>query len=182
MNAGLIARAELILKDLALRNLKKDEISQKFNLSEEEVRQILKYLKDKGAVDYISTFGSGLSGILNLEVTSKGCEVALNKRKLIETSETSFQQLNVHAPVQNLSQVQGDGATITQSIDNSQYNVLKHMIENDDELEQEKKNSLLDILDKFNKMKETGENALDLIKKVGSIAMKYVPYFFALLK
>ena len=182
MNAKLIMYAEPILQLLALSNYKKEDIPKQVGLSEEEVCQILKYLRDNGTVNYHSTFGRGFSGVKSLEVTSKGAEVALNKRKLIETVKSNFQQMNINAPVQNIAQLQGNNNVITQTIDNSQYAVLKQMIEKDTELDTPKKKSLLDLLEKFNTLKESGENAYELLKSVGGIAIKYLPLFFGLLK
>jgi len=55
------------------------------------------------------------------------------------------------------------------------------MIENDNGLDEPKKKRLFGILEKFNTLKQSGENAYDLIKQVGLIAIKYIPLFFGLL-
>jgi len=54
-------------------------------------------------------------------------------------------------------------------------------INEDNELDDPKKEKLLEVLEKFNTIKESGENAFNLIKRVGSIATKYVPMFFGLI-
>ena len=183
MKARLIMYAEPIIKILALGekvNIK--DLPKQLKLSEEDVCSVLEYLKECGTVEYTETMGKGFSGIIGLKVTSKGAEVALGKRPLLDSQEINLQQMNIHAPVQNIAQVQGNKNIIDQSVDNSQYNILKQLIENDPELDQSKKTKLLDLLDKFNKLKETGENAYELLKTVGGITLKYVPLFFSLLK
>jgi len=45
-----------------------------------------------------------------------------------------------------------------------------------------KRKKLFNLLDKFNALKEGGENAYDLVKQVGLVAVRYVPLFFGLLK
>lgn len=183
MKARLIVYAEPLIKILALEeNIRLEQLPEMLGILEEDVCQVIEYLRDNGAVKYIETMGSGFSGIIGLKVTSKGAEIALDKRKIIETTEASYQQMNIHAPVQNISQVQGNNNSIIQIVDNSQYNILKQMIENDPELDEPKKKSLLGIIEKFNTLKSSGENALDLMKIVGGVAMKYVPLFFSLLK
>lgn len=183
MRAILVAYAEPLIKILALKeDVQLEQLPEILKISEKDVCDVIEYLRDNGAVKYIETMGSGFSGIVSLEVTSKGAEIALDKRKFIENIETNYQQMNIHAPVQNISQVQGNHNSIKQTVDNSQYNILKQMIENDSELDEPKKKSLLGILEKFNTLKSSGENAMDLIKTVGGLAIKYVPLFFSLLK
>jgi len=135
MKAILIAYAEPLIKILALKdNVKLEELPAMLRISEDDVCIVIEYLRDNGAVKYVETMGSGFSGIINLEVTSKGAEVALDKRELIDVQKSSFQQMNIHAPVHNVAQVQGNNGTINQTVDNSQYSILKQMIENDTEL------------------------------------------------
>ena len=89
--------------------------------------------------------------------------------------------MNIHAPVQNIAQVQGNHNPITQTINNTQYTILKQIIENDANLDEPKKKSLLSILEKFNTIKESGENIYELLKSVGMIAINYLPLFFSII-
>jgi hypothetical protein len=175
----LIMYAETVLQLLSEEEIK--NIPEKAKLSEEQVIDIMNYLQDSGYIKYVKGLGGGFASIINIKITAKGAEVALGKRELIDTQKSNIQQIHIHAPVQNISQIQGNNNTITQIVDNSRQTILRRLIENDDELKPEEKKSLFGILEKFNTLKESGENAYDLISKVVGIAAKYGPLFFALL-
>jgi len=162
-----------------------EEISE---IRGEELKELVRYLKEKGYLKY--TLGLSINGTKMGESTIKllprGIEIVLGKRDYFNESEKISQTIHNQTNVTGSSQVQvaqsiGDNSSITQVIDNSQINVLKQLIEHDEELDEPKKNKLFEILEKFNTLKESGENAFELIKKVGEIALKYVPLFFSLL-
>jgi len=181
-NPKLIIYAEPILKLLTLKDDNLNKIADKLKLTEDDVTYVMGYLKDKEAVSFVKTNGRGFGSIRCLQVTSSGAEIALGKRELIDKSETNVQQMNINAPVQNAGQVQGDQSHISQLIDNSKLGVLKQMIESDTDIDKTKRKKLLEYLERFNTLKESGENAMDLIGKVCLIATKYTPYFFSLLQ
>lgn len=181
-DANLRGYAEPILKLLAFKKATLNDLPTLTSLTEEQLMDIVKYLKANGAVTYLKTLALGFNGVINFEVTDKGTDVAWGKRTLNEQPIFNSQNVVVNAPVQNLSQVQGNGNFTSQSIENFQYMNLKRMIETDDELDDTKKKSLLDLLKKFNLLKETGENVQELLSSVVSIAVKYGPLFLKLLK
>lgn len=148
-----------------------------FDSRKQELKKGFVYLKEKGLIDYTQSFGDSFP--INIKITSKGIDYLEGIDETI--LQKNDQTINIHAPVQNVAQIKGDNNKLIQIVDNSQYNILKQMIENDSELDEPKKKKLLETLDKFNKIKETGENAYNLIKTVGGIAIKYVPLFFSLL-
>lgn len=178
MNSKTIHLAEPVLKLLVNDKVKITDLPEKLKIREDEVCDTLKYLKGIEAIDYIETNGRGFSGIMNVRTTAKGLEIACNKRPLVGISQNVSQQV-INSNVQNLVQSAGDSNVIT--IDNSKHYILKQMIEQDQELDSEKKKSLFNILEKFNALKESGENAFELLKTVAGISLKYVPLFFSLL-
>lgn len=180
MNVKSVSLAEPILKALAYDNVKLEKIPEKFGITEEETCESLDYLKEVGAVQFIKIVARGFAGIRGLKVTSKGLEVACEKRPLINRTQTISQQVT-NSQIKNLVQSSGNSNLITQTIDNSKHYILKQMIEKDSELDSGKRKDLFNILDKFNSLKESGENASQLIKAVEGISLKYVPLFFSLL-
>lgn len=180
MNTMTIHFAESALVLLAYSNLEIDKLPEELGISEEEVCNVLRYLKQIKAVQYTQLLSEGLQGFMGVEVTAKGLEIACQKRPLVDVSQNVSQQV-INSNVQNLVQSAGDSNVITQIIDNSKHHTLQQMIELDTELDSEKKKRLFNILEKFNTLKESGENAFELLKTVGTISLKYVPLFFALL-
>jgi len=172
--------AESALVVLAYSKIEIDKLPEELGISEDEVCDVLRYLKQIGAVQYTQLLSEGLQGFMGVEVTAKGLEIACDKRPLVDVGQTVSQQV-INSNVQNLVQSAGDSNVITQIIDNSKHYILKQMIEKDQELDSEKKKRLFNILEKFNTLKETGENAFELLKTVAGISIKYVPLFFALL-
>lgn len=170
------------------------KLEERSNIKGEELRELLKYLKNKEFISwrmplFIGTFGAPIEIIEedNIKLAHKGMEVVLGKREYFNESEKINQTIHNQTNVNNSSEFQvaqstGNNNVISQVIDNSQISILRKLIEEDEELEEPKKKKLFDILEKFNTLKESGENALELIKKVGGIAIKYVPLFFSLLK
>ena len=144
------------------------------------VCEILRYLKQIKAVQYTQLLSEGLQGFMGVEVIEKGLEIACQKRPLVDVSQNVSQQV-INSNVQNLVQSTGNSNVINQTVDNSKHYILKQMIEQDQELDSEKKKKLFNILEKFNTLKESGENAFELLKTVGTISLKYVPLFFGLL-
>jgi len=170
--------AEPLLKLLAFEKVKLEDIPEKVHISEEELEEVLDYLKQNGSISYIRTMGRSLNTFINLKVTSLGLEIACGKRSLVNIPQNISQQI-INSSIGNVVQSAGDSNTIV--IDNSKHYILKQMIEQDSELDSDKKNGLFNILEKFNTLKESGENALELLKIVASISLKYVPLFFGLL-
>jgi hypothetical protein len=178
MNAKTIHLAEPVLKLLADDRIKVEELPEKLKINEEEVCDVLEYLKEIGAVQYTETLARGLVGMIWNKVTAKGLEIACGKRPLVDIDQNISQQI-INSSIGNVVQSAGDGNTIV--INNSKHYILKQMIEQDSELDSEKKKGLFNILEKFNTLKESGENALELLKIVAGISLKYVPLFFGLL-
>lgn len=178
MTLNIILYAEPLLKLLSHKSKLLDddlvEVQKRLKISEESLFQVLEYLKQKELVDYNAPHGSTL-GIMGIRVTAKGSEVAANERALIE-SETR-QQIIVNGNTQHIAQVIGNSNVINQTIDNSRVSILKQIIQNDKKILEKKKTSLLDLRDKFNTLKESGENIYDVVKMVGIISAKYVPLF-----
>ena len=181
MNAMTIHYAEPALVILAYNNVEIEKLPVELGITDDEVLEVLAYLKQIEAVEYDSLLGEGLSSVLDLKITAKGLEIAAQKRQLVDVSPTISQQV-INSNVQNLVQSSGDSNVINQVVDNSKHYILRQMIEQDQELDSEKKKSLFNILERFNTLKEGGENALELLKTVAGISIKYVPLFFALLK
>jgi hypothetical protein len=177
----------LIILDEIGKEISLPELEAKSKIKGEELKELLKYLQKKEYLKY--TLGLFVNetklGESTIKLLPKGMEVVLDKRDYFNDGEKVSQTINHQTNVTNSSQVQvaqaGDNSYISQVIDNSQLNVLKQLIENDEELDEPKKKKLFDILEKFNTLKESGENGYNLIKKVGGIALKYAPLFFSLL-
>ncbi|MDP2924787.1 MAG: hypothetical protein Q8N99_00280 [Nanoarchaeota archaeon] len=171
------------IREIDFKGLEKDSL-----IKGETLRELLKYLVKKDYILWKSALFINEHHISDDEIklSHKGMEVVLGKREYFDETEKATQTIHNQTNVTNSSQVQvaqtGDNSQVSQIIDNSQINVLKKLIEEDEDLDEPKKKKLLDILEKFNTLKEGGENALELIKKVGGIALKYVPLFFSLLK
>ncbi len=157
----------------------------------DELRELLNYLKKK---EYLLwkmpfIFGTIESGVKVLDkdkikLDHKGMEVVLGKRDYFEEigiSQTIHNETNINGDQNQVAQTTGDNSSITQTQDNSKITVLREMIKEDKELDEPKKKKLFGLLEKFNTLKQSGENAYELIKQVGLIAIKYVPLFFALL-
>jgi len=156
-----------------------------------ELRELLKYLQKKEYLIWkLPLFIGTIEGRVDfiekdkIKLSHKGMEVVLGQRDYFNEmgiSQTIHNQTNVNNSSQFQIAQAGDDSSILQIIDNSQINVLKKLIEEDGELDEPKKKKLFGILEKFNTLKTSGENALELIKNVGGIASKYIPLFFSLL-
>ena len=121
-------------------------------------------------------------------LSTKGKEIIASKLSIQEIIKSELQggssvlnHSEVRGDYNQIAQTTGDDSPINQIQDNSKINILKQIIENDVELDVPQKKKLFGILEKFNTLKKSGENAYGLIKQVGSIAIKYVPLFFGLL-
>ena len=178
----------LIMLDKNYADISFKQLEEKTDIKGNELRELLKYLKEKEYIFWkMPLFIGNLESEVKIidkdkiNISSKGMEVVLGKRDYFNDSKIIHNLTNVT----NSSQVQvaqaGDNSAIFQTIDNSQIKVLKQLIECDEELDEPKKKKLFGILEKFNTLKDGGENALELIKQVGGIALKYVPLFFSLL-
>lgn len=174
-----------------------EQLEEKSEVKKEELKELLHCLeKEKGylswkkhiSIGYIGDSESVMPSVSNSEIklSTKGMEVVLGKRDYFNETAQMSQTVYNQTKVENSSEFQiaqniGANSPITQVQDNSKINILKQLIENDKELDEPKKKKLLGILEKFNTLKQSGENALELIKQVSSIAIKYFPHFFSLL-
>lgn len=152
-----------------------------------ELRELLKYLKQKEYIiwktplhiRYIGGDGNGNFPSTNddeIKLTPKGMEVVIGERDYFK--EAGINQTNIYnGPVAKTS---GNNSPIIQ-INHSQIDVLRQLIEDDGELGKEKKSKLFEILNRFNTLKEGGQNAIELIKSAGVISTKYLSLFLNLL-
>ena len=156
-------------------------------IKDKELRELLKYLQEKSYLNWKNPLFINEHWISDDKIilAHKGMEVVLGKKDYFEkeekTSQTIHNQTNVHGDKNQVAQTTGDNSPITQIQDNSKINILRKLIEDDKELDEPKKEKLFGILKKFNLLKESGENAYELIKQIGSIATKYIPLFLSLL-
>ena len=164
------------------------EFEKESKIKGSELKELLKYLDKKGYLKYQLGLFVNDSKISDstIELLPKGMEVVLGQRDYFDemgTSQTIHNQTNLHdSPNSQVAQTTGDDSSITQIQDNSKITILKQLIADDKELNEPKKKKLFGILEKFNTLKESGENAYELIKQAGLISIKYVPLFFGLLK
>ena len=178
----LLTKLDEIGKEITFPEFEKDS-----TLKGDELRELLKYLQKKEYLKY--TLGLFINetklGESTIKLLPKGMEVVLGKRDYFSDVDNTLQNIQnqsiINGNQNQVAQTIGNNNLVSQVIDNSQINVLRKLIEEDEELDEPKKNKLFDILEKFNTLKGSGENALELIKKVGGIALKYVPLFFSLL-
>ncbi len=185
--------ADVILHELNDNNgAKVSELIELTGFNEEKVRKILKYLIQKKCVRmplFITSISSNEpipEG--NYRLSTRGKEIIASglsftdiiKAELQGSSQT-VNATNINGNQNQVAQTTGNNSPITQIQDNSKINVLKQLIADDKELDEPKKKKLFGILEKFNKLKESGENAYELIKQVGLIAARYAPLFFSLL-
>lgn len=184
----LVYGAELlVLLDKIGKETSFPEFEKKSRIRGEELKELLKYLQKKEYLKY--TLGLFVNetkmGESTIKLLPKGMEVVLGKRDYFEGSEKGSETIHNQTNVTNSSQVQvaqtGDNSNVSQIIGNSKINVLRQLIKDDRELDETKKDKLFEILKKFNTLKESGENAYQLIKQVGSIALRYIPLFMNLL-
>jgi len=164
------------------------EFEKESKIKGSELKELLKYLDKKEYLKYRLGLFVNESKISDstIELLPKGMEVVLDKRDYFSEMNKSVQTIHNQTNVSNSSEFQvaqttGDNSLITQIQDNSKMSVLRQLIEDDKELEEPKKKKLFEILDKFNMLKKSGENAYELIKQVGLIAARYIPLFFELL-
>jgi len=179
----LLTKLDEIGEEVTLPELEKDS-----SIKDDELRELLKYLQKKEYLKY--TLGLFINetrlGDSTIKLLPKGMEVVLGKRDYFSDVDNTLQNIQnqsiINGNQNQVAQLIGDNNYISQNIDNSQISILKQLIEKDEELDEPKKNKLFNVLEKFNILKESGENAYSLIKQVGGIALKYVPLFFSLLK
>ncbi|MFC1682339.1 hypothetical protein ACFL0X_01850 [Nanoarchaeota archaeon] len=162
------------------------DLEQKTRIKGDELKELLKYLHQKKYLSYRLGLFVNTSKISEstIKILPNGMEVVFGKRDYF--NDVSSQTIHNQTNVSNSSEFQvaqniGDHSPISQTQDNSKVSILKQLIDTDGELEEPKKKKLFEILEKFNTIKQSGENAYELIKQVGSIAVKYVPMFFSLL-
>jgi len=187
---------EILFADIILHTLndkgkaKVQELAELTGFTEENIRKSLNYLAKEGYVRrplFITSISSTEPippGDYTLSI--KGKEVIASNSSILEIVKNKLQgnsqtinQTNIQGNKNQVAQ-SGDNSSIIQIQDNSKINILRQLIENDGGLDQTKKKKLFGILKKFNTLKESGENAYELIKQVGLIAIKYLPLFFGL--
>jgi hypothetical protein len=184
----LISGEELLVTLDEIGEISFKQLEERSEIKGNELRELLKYLIKKEYIIWKNALFINEHHISDDEIklSHKGMEVVLGKREYFDENDKINQTIHNQAIIQGnqnqVAQTTGDNTSISQIIDNSQINVLKKLIEEDEDLDEPKKKKLFDILEKFNTLKESGENALELIKKVGGVAIKYVPLFFSLLK
>lgn len=166
------------------------ELEDRIKIYGDELRKLLNYLKEKGYIKYVlalSINGEKL-GESTIELLPKGMEVVLGERDYFDASEKVSQTIHNQTNVTNSSEVQvaqttGDNSPITQTQDNSQTIILKKMIEDDQELDSEKKSRLKEVVDNINKLKQAGETTEKIyswVKKGIGICAKYGAYLWML--
>ena len=166
-------------------------LEEKTKIKGDELRALLKYLKQKEYIIWKMPLFIGTLDKIDfidedkIKLSHSGMEIVLGKKDYFDEmgiSQTIHNQTNVHGSSEfQVAQTSGDNSSIVQIQDNSKISVLRQMIEEDEELDKPKKKKLLEVLEKFNTIKESGENAFDLIKQVGLVASRYIPLFFGLL-
>lgn len=170
-----------------------EQLEEKSKVKGDELKELLRYLVKKDYlrynlglfITYVGDTSPTNIGKSSVRLLPKGMEVVLGQREYFSDSNGVSQkvqnQTNVsHSSGFQVAQTAGDNNQINQSIDNSKVISLREEIEKDQELEEPKKKELLDILDNINTVKESGQTAVSLIKKVSSIAVKYLPSFLGL--
>ncbi|MFH1210272.1 MAG: hypothetical protein V1663_05810 [archaeon] len=177
----------LVMLDKFSKELSFKELEEKCNKKGDELRELLKYLAKKEYIIWKNPLFINEHWIDDdkIKLEPKGMEVVLGKRdyfnEIGEIKQTIHNQTNVNDSSNfQVAQTTGSDSLIIQTQDNSKINILKQLIENDKELDEPKKKKLFGILEKFNTLKESGENAYDLINQVKEITIKYVPLFFSL--
>ncbi|VVB83824.1 Uncharacterised protein [uncultured archaeon] len=171
------------------------ELEQISEIKGEELRELLKYLKDEKefvvwktpvSISFIGADGNFTGNKMDkdkIKLSSKGIEVNIGKRDYFEGGMKSpvHNETHINGNRNQVAQSTGENSLISQVQDNLKINVLKWIIEEDKELDTSKKGKLLLLLENFNTLKESSENALELIKQVGQISIKYLSFFFNLL-
>lgn len=163
------------------------QLEEKFEIKGAELKELLKYLVKKEYISWDSRLFINEHHISDdkIRLANKGMEIYLGKRDYFSDLDNTTQTIQNQAIIQGnqnqVAQTTGDNSSIVQIQDNSKINILRKLIEYDKELEESKKIKLFDILERFNTLKESGENVFELIKEVGGIALKYVPLFFSLI-
>jgi len=173
-------------EDISFSNL--ENIS---SVKGKELKELLKYLKNKNYIKWISSLFINEHHIADdkIKLNHNGMEVNLGKRDYFEESKIVSQEINNQTNVTNSSEFQvaqntGDNSLITQNQDNSQTIILNKIIEDDIELDPEKKSELKEVVDNINKLKQAGETTEKLyewVKKGIGICARYGPYLLSLL-
>ena len=177
----------LVMLDEVGKEISFPEFEEKCKIKGDELKELLKYLQSKEYLKYkLGLFVNETKiGDSTIKLLPKGMEVVLGKRDYFkdigDISQTIHNQPVINGNKNQIAQISGDNSSVVQIQNNFKINVLRQMIDEDNDIDKPQKKKLFEILEKFNTLKESGENAFDLIKKVGSIASKYVPLFFGLL-
>lgn len=171
--------------------MNREDLEKESTIKGKDLDELLDYLKSKGYIQKpLALWGMSGNSISDkdrvITILHKGREVISGMTEYGE-SDTYKKTINQntyinHSPGSQVANAIGSKQNIVQKIDNSKINVLRQIINDDDELVPENKSKLLEILEKFNILKTSGENAYNLIKTVGKIGLKYVPLFLSLLK
>jgi len=171
------------------------QLEKKCEIKNSELRELLKYLVKKEYISWRNPLFIGSINEINLidtdkiKLVHKGMEVVLNQREYFGDTEKILQkiknQTNIHkSPNSQVAQTTGDDSPIIQTQDNSQIIILKKIIEDDSELDDDKKNKLKEVVDKIQDLKskgETVEKIYDLIKKGIGICARYGSYLIGLI-
>ncbi|MBR9702212.1 hypothetical protein GOV13_04805 [Candidatus Pacearchaeota archaeon] len=193
MKAENIAYGEVVLHHLnELGEVPFDKIKKGNIVSGDKVlKEILEYLINKDFIietGMIMCMGGITTDSTKYKLSSAGAEVVLGKREYIESSnnlQTVHNQTNFHnSPNSQAAQTTGSESPITQTQNNIQITILDRMIDDDPELDDEKKTGLKRVVRKIKEMKDAGETAEKIygwVKKGISVSAKYGPYLIALL-
>ncbi len=178
----------LAMLDKVQEKISFKQLEKRCDIKGDELRELLRYLIKKEYINWKNPLFINEHWISDDEIKliDKGMEVILGERDYFKEKAEISQNIHSQTNVNNSSKFQiaqttGNQSPIIQVQDNSKINVLRQLIKNDNELDEPNKKKLFGILEKFNTLKESGENAGELIKQVGLIAAKYTPWFFALL-
>lgn len=192
---------EILFADVILWALNDSDgakVSELVNITgftEDNVRKILRYLTKRKYVRMplfiTSTGDSDPIPEGDYELSIKGKEIIASGLSVQEIVKAELQggshvsnNTHITGNQNQVAQNVGDDSLIAQSQDNTQITILNQMIDDDPELNSEKKSKLKEIVGKVKAMKDAGETAGEIyewVKKGAGISAKYGPYLLALL-
>jgi len=184
----------LVLLDEVGKEISFKELEEKTRIKDEELRELLKYLEQKEYITWSNPLFIGTSERIDfisddeIKLSHKGMEVNLDKRDYFDETSKVSQEIQNQTNVNNSSEFQvaqttGNNSPILQTQENIQITILNKIIDDDQELDSEKKSKLKEIIKKIKEMKDSGETAEKIygwIKKGAGICAKYGPYLWAL--
>ncbi len=155
-----------------------------------ELIELIKYLVEKEYIIKTNSLfvNSTIISPDKIKLDHKGMEVNLGKRDYFDDSNRFSQEIqnqtNLHnSPNPQIAQTTGDNSSISQTYGNMQIIIINQIIDDDPELDDEKKTGLKEVVRKIKVMKDSGETAEKIygwIKKGMGICARYGPYLIAL--